>query len=32
VLPPRELGMHAILFENYEQLKSDFASFGIVLE
>lgn len=31
VLPPRELGMNAILFENYEQLKSDFASFGIVL-
>lgn len=32
VLPPRELGMNSILFENYEQLKSDFASFGIVLE
>lgn len=32
VLPPRELGMNAILFENYEQLKSDFASFGIILE
>lgn len=31
VLPPRELGMNSILFENYEQLKSDFASFGIVL-
>lgn len=31
VLPPRELGMNAILFENYEQLKSDFASFGIIL-
>ncbi len=32
VIPPRELGMNAILFENYEQLKSDFASFWIVLE
>ncbi len=32
VTPPRELGMNAILFENYEQLKSDFASFWIVLE
>lgn len=31
VFPPRELEMNAILFENYEQLKSDFASFGIVL-
>ncbi len=32
VIPPRELGMNAILFENYEQLKSDFASFWIVLD
>ena len=32
VFPPRELGMNSILFKNYEQLKSDFTSFGIVLE
>lgn len=32
VLPPREIGMHSCLFENYEQLKKDLKPFGIILK
>ena len=32
VLPPRELGMNSLLFENYEQLKKDLLDYGIVLK
>lgn len=32
VLPPRELGMNSLLFENYEQLKKDLLDYGINLE
>ena len=32
VLPPRELGMNSLLFENYEQLKKDLLDYGIFLK
>lgn len=32
VLPPRELGINSLLFENYEQLKKDLLDYGIVLK
>ena len=32
VLPPRELWMNSLLFENYEQLKKDLLDYGIVLK
>lgn len=31
VLPPRQIWMNSILFENYEQLKKEFLTFGIKL-
>jgi FMN phosphatase YigB (HAD superfamily) len=32
VLPPRQIWMNSILFENYEQLKKDISSFWIILQ
>lgn len=32
VLPPKEIGMNAILYTDYEILKKDLAPFGIVIE
>lgn len=32
VLPPNELGMNAILYTDYESLKKDLASFGVVIK
>ena len=32
VLPPKQLGMNSLLYENYEQLKRDLLDYGIVLK
>jgi HAD superfamily hydrolase (TIGR01549 family) len=32
VLPPRELGMNAILYTDYQQLRKDLAPFGIIIK
>ncbi len=32
VLPPKKLGMHSILYTDYENLKKEMARFGIVIE
>jgi FMN phosphatase YigB (HAD superfamily) len=31
VIPPRSIGMNAILFKNYEQLKLDLEKFGVCI-
>jgi FMN phosphatase YigB (HAD superfamily) len=32
ILPPRQIWMNSILFENYDQLKKDISSFWIMLQ
>ena len=32
VLPPRKLGMHSILYKNYQDLKKNLNSLGIILD
>jgi FMN phosphatase YigB (HAD superfamily) len=32
VLPPKQLGISSLLYENYEQLKKDLLGYGVVLQ